>query len=150
MSADFEIGKEYRGQIDPDKITNRPSTLPYPHTVGSPAFKPVERKGIRGTSLAIMEEQTQMQLDQIQQQVELLYTQAAAIQNRVEMSQMIYGAEVGFLPVIGEVYHLYRRKNGRYVLSMVAPEEWGLNSPYDYVQSAKLLADRTWVPEENT
>jgi len=149
MSVNMKRGNEYHGKIDPDKVTDQPSTLPYPHTVGSPAFKPVERRGIKGTSLAIMEEQTQMQLDQIQQQVELLYKQASAIQNRVDLSQMIYDAEVNFLPVIGEVYHLYKRSTGRYVLSMIAPKEWGRTSPLEYVQSAKLLADRTWLPESD-
>ena len=49
-----------------------------------------------------------------------------------------------FTPTAGETYHLYR-KNGKSVITMVSPDEWGATMPYDeYIASMKLLADKTW------
>jgi len=90
-----------------------------------------------------------MQLDQIRKQVELLVTQAQLIHDRVEISERIYLADINFKPLVGKIYHLYKRKNGKEVLSMIAPEEWGRSKPYQFVASAKLLADHTWEIMEN-
>jgi hypothetical protein len=86
-----------------------------------------------------------MQMVQIQQQIELLATQARAIQERVQISEWIYEAELNFKPIINHVYHLYRRSNGRHTLSMVGPREWGPKGPSStFVASIRLLADHTW------
>ena len=85
-----------------------------------------------------------MDLDQIRQQIELLASQAKAIQNRVNISERIYLAEMNFGPIIGKTYHLYRRPNGKDVMSMISPNEWGAKMPYDFVATIKLLADHTW------
>lgn len=139
-------GKEYHGEIDPDKVAENPSTLPYAHHAASAVIKPIDKQGVKGTSLAIMEEQTQMQLDQIQQQVALLIHQAQKVKNRAELGQMIYNAEVNFMPVVGDIYHLYEREDSRKVLSMIGPDEWGKKcSLGKHLASVRLLSDRTWV-----
>ena len=51
---------------------------------------------------------------------------------------------MGFKPVIGYEYHLYERTNGQWVLSMIAPNEWGKNKPFHWIATARLLADHTW------
>ena len=56
-----------------------------------------------------MEQQTNMQLNQIRKQIDLLAQQAQAIQKRVEVSTIIYSAEIGFKPLIAHTYHLYQR-----------------------------------------
>jgi hypothetical protein len=66
------------------------------------------------------------------------------LQERVVISEKIYQAEVGFKPVMGNDYFLYLKKNNKYLISMVAPEEWGSNPPYEYVANCRLLADHTW------
>lgn len=143
-------GREYKGEIDPDKVTDKPSTLPYAHHAASAVIKPIDKKGLKGTSLAIMEEQTQMQLDQIQEQVALLIHQAQKIRSRAGLGQMIYNAEMNFMPVVGDTYHLYERETGIKVLSMIGPNEWGRskNTLGKHLATVKLLADRTWVPIE--
>lgn len=87
-----------------------------------------------------------MQLDQIKQQIELLARQAQEIVKRKELSLMIYDAKLNFRPVIGQVYHLYQRKDDSYLLSMISPQEWGGSGPFkQFIASAKLLADHTWM-----
>jgi predicted transcriptional regulator len=122
------------------------SVLPYASSVSGAVIKPTEEGMIKHKALTAMEEQTNMQLDQIRKQIELLAIQAHAIQKRKELSLMIYEAALKFKPNIGQVYHLYEKNDGSYMLSLVSPDEWGGAGPFKaFVSSVKLLADHTWV-----
>lgn len=136
---------EFVNPIDPDKITENPGLIPYPHHVGSPAFAPTEKGVIKSRSMKAMEEQSNMQLDQIKEQIALLATQAEKLQNRVEVSKAVYAADMNFDPIVGSEYHLYARDEDEFVMSMISPEEWGKKPAYKhFVASVQLLADRTW------
>jgi hypothetical protein len=125
------------------------SVLPYASSVGSVAVRPTKEGVIKHKSLQAMDEQTNMQLTQIREQIDLLARQAQAIVKRKELSLMIYDAKLNFRPLIGNVYHLYRQRDDSFLLSMVAPKEWGGSGPFkEFVTSAKLLADHTWLEVE--
>lgn len=143
------MNESQENPIDKDKIAENPHLLPYAHTVGGAVIKPIDKGRVKGLAVSAMHEQTNMQLDQIRKQVELLVTQAQLIHDRVKVSERIYLADMNFKPLIGKVYHLYQRKNGKDVLSMVAPNEWGRSQPYIFVSSVKLLADHTWEILDN-
>ncbi|MCG8332601.1 MAG: DUF2452 domain-containing protein [Chitinophagales bacterium] len=130
--------------IDEDKITENPHSLPYAHTVGGVEIKPIDKGKVKGRAVKAMYKQTDMQLGQIKQQIELLAQQAQKIQDRIMISEQVYNAEMNFEPLIGFTYHLYERSNGNYVLSMVAPEEWGAKPPYKFIATVELLSDHTW------
>lgn len=130
--------------IDKDKVAENPNLLPYAHSVGGAVIKPIDRGRVKGLALSAMYEQTDVQLDQIREQVELLAKQAQAIHDRVKVSEDIYQAEMGFKPIIGHQYYLYKKSCGKNVLSMVGPDDWGKNTPYEFKASVKLLADHTW------
>lgn len=122
------------------------SVLPYSASVSGAVIKPNEEGMIKHKALTAMEEQTNMQLDQIRKQIELLALQAHEIQKRKELSMMIYGAKMSFKPNIGQTYHLYEKQDGQYLLSLVSPKEWGPSGPFKrFVGTVKLLADHTWV-----
>jgi hypothetical protein len=91
-----------------------------------------------------MYQQTGNQLQQIKEQVETLIRQAQTIHDRITISEMIYKADVGVKPVVGEVYFLYEKEDGGYVLSLISPEEWGKKLPYSFIAEVSLLADHTW------
>lgn len=132
--------------IDKDKITENPHNLPYAHTVGGFVIKPIDKGRMKGNALAAMEEQTDIQLQQIKEQIDLLAKQAKDLQNRKEISYQIYSAEMGFKPVVGKTYHLYERENGNRVLSLVGPNQWGKKEvPFkDFVATVRMLGDHTW------
>ena len=136
--------KETFNPIDKDKTADAPHLLPYAHTVGGSVIKPIDRGRVKGLAVAAMYEQTDMQLDQIRQQVEHLAEQARTIHRRVEISERIYQCEMNFKPLIGHVYHLYTRHDGTEFLSMIGPTEWGRSRPVEHQASVKLLADHTW------
>jgi len=122
------------------------SVLPYASSVGGAVIRPTKEGVIRHQALTAMEEQTNMQLDQIKQQIELLAKQAQEIVKRKELALMIYETKLNFRPVIGQVYHLYQNKDDSYLLSMISPQEWGGSGPFkQFIASAKLLADHTWM-----
>lgn len=122
------------------------SVLPYSASVSGAVIRPTEEGVIKHKALTAMEEQTNMQLDQIRKQIELLALQAHEIQKRKELSMMIYGAKLSFKPNIGQIYYLYEKHDDSFMLSLVAPKEWGSAGPFKkFVGAVKLLADHTWI-----
>jgi hypothetical protein len=133
-----------------EKLTNEEiyhkqlSVLPYSASVSGAVIRPTEAGVIRHQALSAMEEQTNMQLTQIRQQIELLAIQAKEIQKRKELSMIIYDSKISFAPVIGQIYYLYEKEDHSHLVSMISPKEWGKKSPYQFIAAVKLLADHTW------
>ena len=145
MGKKVEKNEEFINPIDPDKIAENPHLLPYASNVGGAVIKAVDKGRIKGLAVSAMYEQTDMQMSQIKEQIDLLAAQARAIQRRVEISEIIYQAEMSIKPLISHTYHLYQReKNSSYLLSLVAPDEWGRTSRLNFIATVKLLADHTW------
>jgi len=136
---------DFVNPIDPDKVAQNPGLLPYAHTIGSGVIRPYDQGKIKSNALLAMEQQTEMQLNQIQEQINLLYMQAKRFKERCDISIWIYEADIGFDPIIGKTYHLYERENGKHFLSMVGPNEWGRSKKFtQFVATVRLLADHTW------
>ncbi len=123
------------------------SVIPYSTSVSGAVIKATEEGVIRHKALTAMEEQTNMQLEQIRKQIELLAIQAQEIQMRKELSMLIYNAKLSFVPVIGHTYFLYEKKDSTYTLSLISPKEYGgTTGPYkSFAAPVKLLADHTWM-----
>lgn len=122
------------------------SVLPYSASVAGAVIKANEEGIIKHKALTAMEEQTNMQLQQIRQQIELLALQAQEIQKRKDLSLMIYNAKLSFKPNIGQTYYLYEKKDGNHLLSLISPGEWGASGPFQkFIAAVKLLADHTWM-----
>ncbi len=133
-------------QTNVDVYHKQMSVLPYSNSVSGVAIRPTKAGVIKHKALTAMDEQTNMQLDQIRQQIELLARQAQELRKRKELSLMIYESKLNFKPQIGQVYHMYERNDGSHLLSLVAPQEWGTHGPFKaFVSSVKLLADHTWI-----
>lgn len=145
------MSEEFINPIDPDKITENPHSLEYPHHAGSALVKPEDKGKIKGRALSAMEHQTDMQLGQIYEQMQLLAEQAKKLNDRKSISEFIYMAEMRFEPLINHVYHLYTKENGDYLLSLIAPNQWGRSkNNFTFIATVRLLADHTWdILEKN-
>ncbi|MDW7693503.1 DUF2452 domain-containing protein [Flammeovirgaceae bacterium SG7u.111] len=143
--SDFDFEKEKL------KTTETPSTLPYAHTVGGAVIKPENKGKIKSRAMMAMQQQTEAQMEQLYQQMKLLADQANEIKAKVRISERIYMAEMSFEPLINHVYHLYKKEEGKDMLSMVAPGEWGRKQKkIEFLATVKLMADHTWeVLEKN-
>lgn len=135
-----------------EKTTENPGILPYAHHAGSALIKPEDKGKITGRAVAAMHSQTDMQMSQIYQQMQLLADQAKKIQARIEVSERIYLSSIAFEPIINHHYFLYQKSDGTDFMSMIAPEEWGRKKDFaQFIAEIKLLADHTWdILRENT
>ncbi len=131
--------------IDKDKMAENPGLLPFAHTIGSAVIRPDDIGKIKGRAVTAMRQQTEMQLTQLYRQMQLLVEQANAIKDRVDVSERIYTAAVGFEPLIGSIYYLYQRADDTDVLSLIGPTQWGRRFPFKkYIARVTMLADHTW------
>lgn len=136
---------QFHNPIPAEKVTDRPGLLEYAHTAGGAVIRPEDKGKTKGRAVTAMREQTDIQLAQLYRQMQLLAEQAKTIRDRVEVSERIYSAQMNFEPIIGHTYHLYERKDGTDVLSMVGPGEWGRVFPFNRcVATVRMLADHTW------
>lgn len=152
MVIDYmSMNEDFINPIDPDKITENPHSLEYAHHAGSALVKPEDQGKIKGRALSAMEHQTDMQLSQIYEQMQLLAEQAKKLNDRKSISEFIYMAEMRFEPLINHVYHLYTKENGDYLLSLIAPNQWGRSkNNFTFIATVRLLADHTWdILEKN-
>jgi hypothetical protein len=139
------MSKEFINPIDKDKITENPHSLEYGHHAGSAVIKPEDKGKIKGRALSAMEFQTDMQLGQIYEQMQLLAEQAKKLQDRKAISEKIYLAEMRFEPLINHIYHLYQKDDSSYLLSLIGPNQWGRSSKtFEFIATVRLLADHTW------
>ena len=138
--------KEFVNPIDPDKVASNPHSLEYGHNVGSAVVKPDDIGKVKGNSISAMEHQTDQQLGQIYEQMQLLADQAKKIQTRKEISERIYKANYRFEPIINHTYHLYEDENNQEILSIIGPDQWGRSrkNAFVFVATIKLLGDHTW------
>ncbi len=127
------------------KTTEIPGLLPFAHTVGGALVLPEDEGKIKGRAMAAMKDQTERQLHQLYEQMQTLIRQANDIKGRVAVSEKIYWSQMNFEPLINQEYHLYQKKDGDTVLSMISPHEWGRRNPYaEYIAHVRLLSDHTW------
>ena len=141
----MENNEEFINPIAPDKITENPHSLEYGHHAGSALIKPEDQGKLKSRALNAMEHQTDMQLGQIYEQMKLLADQAKKLNDRKTISEFIYQAEIRFEPFINHIYHLYKKQQGTYLLSLIGPTEWGRSgAELQFMATVKLLADHTW------
>jgi Protein of unknown function (DUF2452) len=139
------MSEDFINPINKDKITEIPGLLPYAHTAGGAIIRPDDMGKVKGRSIVAMRQQTDRQMNQLYEQMEVLARQAKAIAQRKEISERIYNAAMGFEPIINETYFMYEKEDGSDLLSLVAPNEWGRAFKYSrYLAKCLLLADHTW------
>ncbi|PLK43696.1 MULTISPECIES: DUF2452 domain-containing protein [Emticicia] len=137
-----------KNPIDKIKVAENPGLMEYAHTAGGAVIRPEDIGKVKGKAQMAMRQQTGEQLNKIYRQMELLAQQAKEIKNRIDVSERIYDAAIGFEPIINHVYYLYEKKDGTDILSMVAPNEWGRSFPFNqFLAKVFLLADHTWKVE---
>jgi hypothetical protein len=145
MNENLKENDAFLNPINPDKVAENPGLLPYAHTAGGAVIRPEDMGKVKGRSVTAMRQQTDRQMNQLYQQMEILAKQAKALAQRREISERIYDAFMRFEPIIGQTYYLYEKEDGTDTLSLVAPTEWGRSMRYSrYLAKVTMLADSTW------
>ena len=61
--------------------------------------------------------------------------------DEVSWNEFVYSATYNFLPVIGETYYLYEKKDGNPFLSLIAPSEWSMK----FLGATRLESNNKWI-----
>lgn len=79
---------------------------------------------------------------QFKAKYEELKAEAEKLINEYNWNELIYKqAQYNFQPVVGQVYHLYLRKDESIFLSIVDPKSWNQN----HIASFKLDSNSKWI-----
>ena len=109
------------------------SIKPYATSVGAPVINPTDSIAWKNRSITKINHKVEAKYLEIKAEYEKMIQE-------FEYNKLIFDAKFTFEPVIGEVYHLYKRTNGESFLSIIAPEQCDFNS----IGSFYLNADQTW------
>ncbi len=88
---------------------------------------------------------TNAQLEVIVEQMQALQQKAREILQQAAEDVELIHAECRFQRVVGRVYHLYQRPDGRRYFSMLAPEEYSRGAPHAYVASYRYEHGESWT-----
>ncbi len=61
--------------------------------------------------------------------------------DEVSWNEFVYSAIYNFVPVIGETYYLYEKKDGSPFLSLIAPTEWNMK----FLGATRLESNNKWI-----
>ncbi|MDA9094778.1 DUF2452 domain-containing protein [Porticoccaceae bacterium] len=106
--------------------------LPYGTTSSSPSI-------VLPDTALFLSERGSLTKNYFENAVELLNREYDAIRRLAELNELAYSASYNFVPRVGQHYHLYRKTDGTYLLSMI--ENW---SAYEFVVSLEYTADSVW------
>ena len=121
----------------PDRVADNKSTMPYGDNVGAPAITEVDTTGYRQMKSKEASAKLRGRYEELQEEFRQLVATS-------EDTKRMYDAAVSFVPIIGHIYHLYRRENGEEWVSMIAPEEFGTYY-HEYIGSYRLATDSVWI-----
>ncbi len=117
---------------------------PYGTNVGAPAIVPHDMSTLKGRAISAAEKYAEKEIEKLKKQAEIIMEQAKEVQERVNVSKVIYEADFNIEPVIGEHYYLYQRKDNSHFLSLIAPQYWHRVDPGTFLAEVELLPDQTW------
>ena len=105
----------------PDNVAPNPHFLPYASNLGAPVIKPNHSLGTWKTNAVHRANQ------HYNQRFEKLKKEFEDLAEDFKWNEIIFNAEMRMKPVIGNIYHLYQKDNGKYFMSLFAPNEcsWG-------------------------
>lgn len=127
-----------------ESYTGEASQSPIPLSIGSPVIKPEDRNQIKANAVEAMHHYANQEISMLRKQADLIMQQVREIESRLKVSEQIYQSDIRFVPVVGQIYHLYE-KDDHYSLSLIGPDEWGTSkNSRKYVASVKLLGDHSW------
>jgi hypothetical protein len=125
----------------PDNVADNPLITPYGTNVSAPAITLPDTKDYREVKVKEASNKLKARYDELQEEFKKLVATA-------QDNQLIYNANISFSPIVGKVYHLYRKESGDEWVSMVGPNEWGPNFTFEFLGSFRLATDSVWIRED--
>lgn len=111
--------------------------LPYGSNVGAPAIQPTDITPWKRDGVKRVNERLYTKFEELKKEYNKLI-------DELKWNELVYDSTFNFEPIIGNVYHLYKGKNGNQ-LSIISPDEWGNRPELDWVGSFKLDSNKNWT-----
>ena len=106
---------------------------PYATSLGAPVIIPTDTVAWKNRSINKINHKVTAKFLELKAEYENMIQE-------FEYNKLIYNSKFSFEPIIGEVYHLYKRKNKETFLSLISPEQCNFSS----LGSFYLNADQIW------
>lgn len=90
--------------------------LPYATSVGSPPITVPDVGGFKQVKLVEAQHFVDQRFDEIKRQYEDLL-------DLVKVNELVYNSEYNFIPVIGYVYYIWERPDGKTWMSQLGPDD---------------------------
>lgn len=107
--------------------------LPYATNIGAPVIIPDNISTWKNEKILKTNHYFNKKYDEIKKEYEKLVEE-------YEWNKVVYGSNYNFQPIIGEKYHLYRRNNGEYFLSLIEPQSW----KQEHIGTFEMDSDNKW------
>lgn len=120
----------------------------YPISRLAPPFELVDLAKEIARADDMVSAQANGKLKLLANQIRKLQEEAQNILHEAKRNQELHRAECGFQKKVGQIYHLYRRQDGRLLFSILSPQEWGERLPFDFIGSYRLETDMGWTEIE--
>lgn len=120
----------------------------YPTEVGAPKFDLVPVTQQKDIMINVARLHANQEYNRIMELVNVLQKQAEQIQRRLQLTDMVHGAEYKFQLYHNQCYWLaFDTKRNKSILTPLGPNDWHANKPqeYDYVCRVRWLGDYTWI-----
>ena len=108
--------------------------LPYASNVGSPQIKTEDTALWKNEQIHKVNRQIKTRFEELKEEYNKLI-------DEYNWNSLIYSSKYSFIPIVGEVYHLYLNRREEPFLSLIAPNEWNM----DHIGSFKLDSTQKWI-----
>lgn len=106
---------------------------PYATSVGAPVITATDTTAWKNRSINKVNRKIDAKYKELKAEYENMMAE-------FEYNTLIFNSDFSFEPVIGEIYHLYNRKQGNCFLSLISPEQF----KFEHIGSFYLNVDQTW------
>ena len=121
----------------PDNVVDNPGLMEYGTNLSAPAITLPDVKGYKSGEGARARQKLKAKLDELQAEYVKLMEQA-------DHNDLLYSAELRFIPSMGREYDLYQREDSTTFISLVSPEQWGPNYKLKHIGTFKQLTSSLW------
>lgn len=128
------------------------NVTPYATEVGGPSFDLVPVTKQKDIMLNVARLHARQEYNRIMELVAVLQRQAADIQKRLDVTDMVNQAKYDFQTYHNQIYWLvYDKRKDCTRLVHQGPNDWTTGAPedYDYITRVKWLGDYTWIEVED-
>ena len=120
-----------------DNVAKKPNLLPYGSNVGAPSIKPTDISSWKEQKVVTTNHYFSSRYDEIKKDY-------LKLMEEYEWNTLVYNSEFKFKPVMGKVYFLYQKDDGKLFLSLIEPNEWDKI----FIGAFKLISDNRWEKTE--